>query len=62
MCHIFLVLHFQIGQPSMGTNLVFYSIMFVCLASQILPVAGTIIFLRAADLHYLLVRTNVRLG
>ena len=45
MCHIFLVLHFQIGQPILGTNLVFYSIMVVCLASQILPEVGTIIFL-----------------
>ena len=44
MCHIFLVLHFQIGQPIMGTNLVFYSIMFVFLASQMFPEAGTIIF------------------
>ena len=45
MCHIFLVLHFQIGQPILGTNLVFYSIMVVFLASQMLPEAGPIIFL-----------------
>ena len=29
MCHIFLVLHFQIGQPIMGTKLDFYFIIFL---------------------------------
>ena len=62
-CHIFLVLHFQIGQPILGTNLVFYSILVVFFASQMFPDAGTIIFLKGRRSSPLLrSATNVRLG